>query len=294
MGDDATVLNASLTGLLLVATGIALVYSGRAGSGERRALRWSERSGLPLTTRTAGPLIARLRRLSIAEAMAVLIGAALSAVFLPTAIGTATYFFLVVTMPMILLSGLVAGIIISVRGPLFAPPLDGPRVARVRRLRAADYLGPVRVALPWAFAVAALGVGAAAAVASAPPAPMVWCGLVVSALGVLACATLPLIDRRILERAQPAGSAVDLAWDDLVRTATFNTLRLGVATICPIGTALSLVALWGTDKPWAGWAFQLVLWGQITLGRVYPADGRGLRRDLRPSTASTRATAVAS
>ena len=148
----------------------------------------------------------------------------------------------------VMIAVVIADAFIVVRRPVFTPEPGAPPVAHVRALRAVDYLGRGRIALPWI------------------------------------CTALPLLDRRILASPQRESTPVDLAWDDVVRTASMNTVRLAVSSIGLFAAACTISAYTPAHGGWSGLPFIVASWLQLALGRVLPADGRGLAADLRPAT----------
>lgn len=281
-------LNASLLALAFLGAAVALVFAGRWASGGRRALSFAQRSGLPLHKQTGAQLAAWMRRTSIAELIATLIALALCAPLLLTPLAHSGLFMFAVIFA-VLSAMLIADTFIVVRFPLFTPDPDAARVARVRVLRTMDYLGRARVALPWAIAVGAavvIAVACGAFAAGTTPAQPEYliAGGVAGALGLALCASLPLIDRRILAPAQPASDALELAWDDLSRTASLNTVRLVVTTVSLFAVAFTLSAYTPTGSAWFGFTFALAPWAQLLLQRALPTDGRGLAPGLRPAS----------
>lgn len=232
--------SATLLALAFLGVGAALVSAGKWSSGQRRALLFAERSGLPI---------------------------------LP-----------------VMIAVVIADAFIVVRRPVFTPEPGAPRVAHVRALRAVDYLGRGRIALPWILALGAAVMTAAAVVASTvarnTPLQLAFLlgGVIGSVVALGACTALPLLDRRILASPQRASTPVDLAWDDVVRTASMNTVRLAVSSIGLFAAACTISAYIPAHGGWSGLPFIVASWLQLALGRVLPADGRGLAADLRPAT----------
>lgn len=148
----------------------------------------------------------------------------------------------------VMIAVVIADAFIVVRRPVFTPEPGAPPVAHVRALRAVDYLGRGRIALPWI------------------------------------CTALPLLDRPILASPQRESTPVDLAGDDVVRTASMNTVRLAVSSIGLFAAACTISAYIPAHGGWSGLPFIVASWLQLALGRVLPADGRGLAADLRPAT----------
>lgn len=268
----------------LVASVAIAVRQMRPHAGDRRALAWSDRSGLPLDEATEAAVSMRLRRDTAAQAIGAAGGFTLSLILALTPLGHTPTFFLAVLLPALLIPTLIAQLTVALHDHVFAPLPDQVRVARARSVRVSDYLAPPKLALPWILTATAAALAvwvAAGGVRAGQGTQLAALGL--TAVAVLACALTPALDRRILERPQPATTPVVLAWDDLLRTVVMNTVRLTVCVLSLSGIALSIMALTGWD---AALPMQLIVWGQIIQSQVYPASGRGLKPALRPRATS--------
>ncbi|MCC5947635.1 MAG: hypothetical protein JJT89_04190, partial [Nitriliruptoraceae bacterium] len=123
---------------------------------------------------------------------------------------------------------------------------DGPRLARPTASRASDYVAPLELWAARAAAISpalalAVGLVLATGVDTVAPADLVNVGTVLAVvvgLGVLAMGEV--IARRLLELRQSAGSTLELAWSDALRS---RVLRDVVAAPMVIGLLATLALL---------------------------------------------------
>lgn len=275
-------------GTAIVAFALAAVTAAsRPGISLRALGRFAERSRLPVPTASAAALEAYMRRSKIVEYVVLSVASAACLLLLLTPLGETPLYPLAVFVPVLLFATMLSATAVAVREHLFRPPLGAPRIARSRATSARDYLGTVRWVLPWTLTVGAVAAGAWAAWMLARDAAVrpefAVTALVIAAVAILAAASLPRLDAAILGRPQPAGSELELAWDDALRLSALNACRQSVTVLSLAAVALAVVAAatsGAEDVP--GWGFTLFLWTQLPLAFVYPTAGSPLRRQLHP------------
>jgi hypothetical protein len=128
---------------------------------------------------------------------------------------------------------------------------DGPRLARSTASTASDYVAPLEL---WAGRAAALapalalafGLGLATAVDTVAPADLVNVGTVLAVVvGLGALAMGEVIARRLLELPQSAGSTLELAWSDALRSRVLRDVVTAPLVIGLLGTLALLTAASG-------------------------------------------------
>ena len=268
--ETARIMNVTLMGLALVGSGLAVLYESRSQTSYRRTARWAERTGLPLLD-DADPLwpsiAASMRRTGIAEALSLVAAAAVSLALVATGLGSDPMFVIAVFMPLVIVITLGVTLALGLREHLFSPAAGAPRVARARSMRAVDYVGPARRIVMWALVAGGLAVLAA----------------------LIVTAALPHMERSIVSHAQPASSALQLAWDDALRGGVLSTVCLAVATLWLIVVLLTSQALWGAALEGASAPMPMSVAGlaMVALSQVFPTQGFALRARLRPRGAVT-------
>lgn len=278
----------TLSGVL---AGCYLAWALLPSSSERRALRWSENADLPLQeSPIADRIVARLRRDAITAAAGAAVGVALCALALLSPVGKDPNFPITFLLPSMLTVSALVSAAVGVRAHLFAPDPLSRRVARPRALTSADYLGFTRRTLWLATAILSLCAVIWASWLLLHPAPSFTPGLAVAALviGLLGVGGVPLVnrfERALLERAQPASTPIELAWDDLFRIATLHSVRIACAAPGVTSAALLLAAITG-DRFLAS---QIIVWSLLALQLVFPTTSPGLPTRLRPRLQSAPA-----
>lgn len=149
---------------------------------------------------------------------------------------------------LISLTGIAVGAGLSARRTTRELPPDVPRIARLSSPTMSDYL----IAVEYRGAIAAVIVGVIVTVAALPfgfTAGEAVLPIVVAALSVAALVAALLLARSILGRGQRAGSVLELAWDDAIRSIALRDLMtaplaLGFASaLVPLVTLISDVRL---------------------------------------------------
>ncbi|MET0811417.1 MAG: hypothetical protein ABWY03_00090 [Microbacterium sp.] len=299
MDDFTRALNVTVTIVVtVIAVCVIVAMSGKV-SAQARADRFSLRVRLPYGSEETRESVTRaLRARTIASGYAILAGAALSGILLFTPLATSPFFIFYTLLTGLVIGSVVGTTVVSVRERLFHPAPDAPRVARARTMRVADYLDPARRLLPWLLAGAALvGVILIGVFATRTPDRVDGvAGTAAAVFAVVAAAVfvaLPLLERVILERPQPASDTLELAWDDALRVGTIMSLRLSASIAAWFVVSLSIAALWTNgDALSNAWAMQLPTWGLIALQFVYPNTGRVLPVQLYPDWLRRPATAA--
>lgn len=271
----------ALSGML---AGCFLAWALLPSRSERRALRWSENADLPLQeSPIADRIVARLRQDAITAATGAAVGVALGALGLLSPVGKDPDFPITFLLPIMLTVSALVSAAVGVRAPLFAPDPLSRRVARTRALTSADYLGVTRRAIWLATAILSLCAAIGASWLLLHPSPSFTPGLAVAALviGLLGVSGVPLVhrfERMLLERAQPASTPIELAWDDLFRISTLHSVRIACAAPGVISAALVVTAITG-DRFLAS---QIIVWSLLALQLVFPTTSPGLPARLRP------------
>ena len=185
-------------------------------------------------------------------------------------------------------SALVAG-----HQALQPPVLGAPRVARVRSPHLADYVpspetGAVRLLVGLSVA-AAVGVSVAASTGR-----VAWSVVVApvaaAAVLVVALVVLRLVCRRVLAQQQPAGSALELAWDDVLRGQLLRdlvSLPLLLALVTCLQSWPTAATAWGLGgDELVTWLSLLIMGLAVAVlvsALVRPAERRSRER-LWPDT----------
>ncbi|MEJ5915412.1 hypothetical protein [Pseudokineococcus sp. 1T1Z-3] len=158
---------------------------------------------------------------------------------------------------LVLLGQQVGVLLVAGRQALARPDGGGPRVARATAPVLADYVPRLETTLVRLVSLvpllAALVVGAAWLALPAGPRSGEGAVLAVAALAALLQVGVELLCRRVLDQPQPARSAVELAWDDVLRARLLRDLvpvplllgafaggLLAVAALPPVVAALGL------------------------------------------------------
>lgn len=281
---NALAMNVMLVAVSAALAGCFVVSALLPSRSERRALRWSENADLPLQeSPTADRIIARLRRNAITDAAGAVTGIALGALVLLTPVGENPDFPITFLLPIALSVSVLFSAIVGVRAHLFDPDTCSRRVARTRALTSADYLGSPRRALWMASAIVSLCAAIAASWLLLHPTASFLPSLAVASLiiGLLGASSVPLVhrfERMLLERAQPASTPVELAWDDLFRVSILHSVRAASAALGAIGAALVVASIAG-DRFLAS---QIIVWTLIGLQLVFPTTSPVLPARLRP------------
>ncbi len=281
-------MNASITGLALLGSGLALVYSSRVDAAYRRASRWADRTELPLLDETDPlwpPLIAYFRRSGIADAVGLLAGSLLTVPFLFTPLGENPLFILIVFVPALMLTAAVTAVGVGVREQLFSPAADEPRIARTRALRTADYLGPVRIWCGRILMVGGLTLLVTLGVTWVRTPAQVESGtgraaIVIGVLALVGSVLFPIVERAILARSQPASTPLQMAWNDAVRAGVLATVRYMGAVLWLTVILVTIQSLWGYSSAVPPTSYAGLT--MVALGQFYPMSGFRLRPALRP------------
>ncbi len=219
----------------------------RKESVRRKALdRFAKRIDLALPSspvedeRVGARLAIRERSIAIGGGLGLL--AAINAcLFMP---GFGEYGFAVLGTFILALVGVAGGAAVSALTTTRDLPGDVPRIARLTTPTVRDYLPPlesVSATVSVALGVASTGAAivAGVAISGASVADFVL-PLVVAALAVVSVVAVSAVSRRIVERGQRAGSTLELAWDDAIRSTALRDL-IGVPLI--LGLAAILVPM---------------------------------------------------
>ncbi|AMM19918.1 hypothetical protein AX769_06800 [Frondihabitans sp. PAMC 28766] len=151
---------------------------------------------------------------------------------------------------------------------------DGPRIARARPTRVADYVPPQ---LHW-LAVFALGMALIAVVMNLGPVATLRAGVTVPAvalggLGALAIVVYEIASRVVVGRGQPAVSTDELVWSDALRSLDLRDLLYGPLFAMSLGASWLVAASvgaasWFTLIP-AGLGFAALIGFRYIQSRTY-------------------------
>ncbi len=259
-------------------------------TGERRALAWSERSGLPLPDSATGhAVVARLRRGRLTESVALLVGVLAASLLLFTPLADSSLLFSLSFVPAVAAVYAPVTAVVCLREHLFVPASLSPRLARVRERQGADYGHRAGRRVTGALAgLAVLAILATAGVVASGATnirrSVLVLAIVLCLAGLCATAALPALERAVLSRAQPASTAVQLAWDDLLRVSALNGARSVAAYLCVAGVVCTISAVTGGSGLESGLTAQVIVWLQLGVQFFFfPTDGRGLPENLRPN-----------
>lgn len=302
-----------LTGLCLLQVVRRLVAVRRPPSGARLVEALALRAGLPmpassgargaaLQERVAGRVLRR--DLAAATGGAVVAVAVLVVVLVARATGVpdgspvavpegADWLPLLLALALLLAGRATASALVAGHQALQPPVLGAPRVARVRSPHLADYVphretGAVRLLVALSGA-AALGLAVAGAAGRVP-----WSVVVAPAAAavvlVVALVALQVVCRRVLAQQQPAGSALELAWDDVLRGQLLRdlvSLPLLLALVTCLQAVPTVASAWGLDDgALATWLVLLVMGLAVAVlvsALARPAERRSRER-LWPDT----------
>ncbi|MGV8885720.1 MAG: hypothetical protein ACOH1T_09075 [Microbacteriaceae bacterium] len=134
------------------------------------------------------------------------------------------------------------------------PTPAGERYARPGAVDLHDYIAPIdvlggRVAVAAGIGVLALASFFSAMNGSSAVSPLLSVGGIVVMLGVVSLAVFEVSSRRILERAQPAASPEDLAWNDAIRAMTVREIMTAPLSLGVWGSlAIALNVSDGTSR----------------------------------------------
>lgn len=267
----------------------AIVAARRPGPTERALSRFAERSGLRVSADVQPRLEAFLRTRTVVERWALAVAVLGCGALLLTPLGGIQAFPVLVAVPILFAVMMVLAAVSALRARLFAPAAGAARLARLRVTRTSDYLGRGPRALTWVLASAA-GVGAVwVAVAlirgDIAPAPFAVAALTAAVPAGILGAALPRLERRILDTGQPAGSELELAWDDALRASALNAGRQTSAVLFVVALFLAVAAVTASADGDIGWGYTLFVWCQLPLLYVYPTTGARLPRPLYPDGA---------
>lgn len=279
--------NIVMVAIVTVALIVTLVATASRAASYRRADAMSRGLRLPYGTAATRDVIAeRSRRGTLWGIVAAIIGLFVTVPLLATPLGNETYFLFAVGIPFVVVPAAGVQVVINLRERLFHPAPDVPRVARLRRMYARDYLGRVRLRAPWVFA-AVLGVIAVAVLTARSIAPgrlestAVLAFAVVAVIAAAAQTARPGLARLVLDRPQPAADTLELAWDDALRTGTLSSLSLATCQLSGVAIGVGTIALAGPDSLWTAIAMQIPTWGIIVPQVIY--QGWTGQRPLQPA-----------
>lgn len=231
--------------LVCLVVGVVMATTARRTDAVPQAHRLSVRARLPFGSAQVHERVrARLARSQRAHGVGLIAVSAVISAFLPTPLGDSTALVWFVFIPAMFLMIAVGDAWSQLRESLFAPAPDRTRVARTRPPEVADYVGPTLRRLPGVLLVlAAVGTAIAGlAPAAHRSSPLLWASVPALALGVAAVVFLPAIERRVLDRGQHAGDALELAWDDLFRTDALRASRFAQLLILVVAAGLAVLA----------------------------------------------------
>ncbi|QAY61588.1 hypothetical protein ET475_17515 [Microbacterium protaetiae] len=263
---------------------VCLFVMSRPHWSQRRAQQTALRAGPPLgsdalRTRVANAVRARAT-VNMWAALLAIVAYGAVAVVAPAAANASTAWLLL----LVLVCGVfaVTGVVYQTRHPLFTPPTHAVRVAHVRRVRTAHYLGRTLTALPRVLlALAAVGTAVVVPLAHPTNRPLIILVVCFTAALIVSSWTL-WMEHHVLAAPQAAGDALELAWDDLFRANTVNTLRMAaaMASSLPVGALLMTAISSGASAPTTT-AFTFV--GIPFVQLVYLAGADRVRPPLRPT-----------
>lgn len=295
-----------LTGLCLVQVVRRLVALRRPRSGSGVVESLALRAGLPMPTSsgTRGAalqerVLGRLLRRDLAAACGGLVAAVLvlAVVLVARAVEgvdelrpppEAAWVPLLVAVASLLAGRALASVLVAAHQAFQPPVLGASRVARARSPRLVDYvprleLGVVRLLV--GLTVAAAAVTALAASQGRVPWTAVREPAVASVVLVAVLVALDVVSRRVLAQQQPAGDALELAWDDVLRGQLLRdlaTLPLALGLVAFLQGWAAASAAWGLEAggvavavPVAGMALAVAA---LLVGLVRPAEERSRRR----------------
>jgi hypothetical protein len=263
--------------LAIMLLAMALALSRRSYRGTL-AFRFSQTVRLLLASEAiAAAAERRIQHRTVAMTVGGLLGLAVSAIVLlldPATASAATIW--LVTLPAVL-TGLCAGAaFVALRESLFPRHPDAVRLARAVDVAFRDYVSPRRLRTPVALLLVAIGVYIAGLALGLTGLIDGTAFLRSVALPALATALLVLIGggllaRQVLRRPQPAGSELELAWDDAFRSDTLRALWMFGSIIAWLSvSATGLGILQGIDAragtTWStGLGSQLFNWGFLVI-----------------------------
>lgn len=219
----------------------------RSATARHKALdRLARRVNLAVPTdareeeRIGARLATRERSIAIGGGIGIL-AAILASLLLP---GFGAYNFSVMGVLILALVGVAGGAAVSALSTTRELPADVPRIARLTIPTVRDYLprlesitATVAVTLAVVTTIAAITAGLTTTTALVADFAL---PIIVTVLAVLALVGVAVLSRRIVERGQRAGSTLELAWDDAIRSTALRDL-IGVPLV--LGFAGMLVPL---------------------------------------------------
>lgn len=209
--------------------GLALIVSTFLASPRAaHANRFARSVGLALTDGVRTVVTDRVSRRHRGGAVGMILGTAATVFVLSTDPASSDNF----ASPFVLVGGAFAGLAVGVAltSASTAAPLDPTAVkyARTSAVSLSDYVAPLE--RTGARIVVGLSViSLIAGVVSGVALNLVLVGL--TAFAVAALLFFEVAGRRIVERAQPAGSPEELAWDDAVRASVLRDIVTGPITL---------------------------------------------------------------
>ncbi|POH70396.1 hypothetical protein C3B59_04805 [Cryobacterium zongtaii] len=260
---------------LLVVSGVVVVgfaWQLRPSAAVRpRALGEAARqAGLAVTPEVEPILIARLRaqtRATLVGSMVALVAGTAGLLLLPTPDAYVAGPFLLIALTGM---GTVVGNAIAEGRAALVPLDDRPRLARTPTPTRTDYLSAFdRRAAPVSLGVSALAlVGLATLITANPDGAFGDAGLVElwlpgATLWFLALASAAVgrgLTTRILQRGQPAGDDVELAWSDALRSRTLIVFAQTPATGAFCSLALALLSVSSAASGSSATAQSISLW----------------------------------
>ncbi len=302
-------LNWIVIGLISAAfvTRLTMVQTHRCQA--KMAFTFWQRVGLPMgNARIHAILVRRLRRSANAALLGGLAGALAATIWYVAAgvSGLPFAFVWLVAMPAILVGVTAFDVAVAVGDSLFGRASDAPRIARLERVALSDYLSPVRL---WAGPVL-LGLSAVLVVAGLTMGGSLNAGMVgfvqgpalpllaAAAIGVVLCAVTA---RKILEQPQRAGSRLELAWDDAIRSDALRKLGLLASVMAWLAVSAAVLSiLAGIDATAPGTTGNSIaewvsVWGYYVIYCLY-LYGRSytwFRMRLWPDSAAPRSGSLA-
>ncbi|RWZ52740.1 hypothetical protein ELQ90_02000 [Labedella phragmitis] len=244
-----------------VAVAVAIVISAapfgfaRSTTARRKALdRLAKSVNLAVPTardedeRIGARLATRERCIAIGGGLGI-VAAILASFFVP---GFGDYGFASMGVFILALVGVAAGAAVSALSTTRDLPSDVPRIARLTTPTVRDYL-PRLESVSATVAVALAVVATVAAIVTATTTMDANIGafalpIVITVLAVASLVGVALVSRRIVERGQRAGSTLELAWDDAIRSTALRDL-IGVPLILGFAGVLVPMVVLIEDVP---------------------------------------------
>ena len=288
----------TLVGAITVSGAIGALNAWRGRSvGERALARFADRAALPVPAASAAALEAYMRHRKLVDYLALSAAGAVGGLLLLTPLGLTTFSPLGILIPAMYVTMLVVSCWSTLHERLFAPAQGSIRIARSRGTTVGDYLAGLPRALTWILLGLALtcGVGVAWSLAAGSVAriDLAAVALMVTAVALATCVVLPRLEAAIVRRPQPAGSELELAWEDARRIAALNGCRQGAAALCIAAALIAGVAVFSGPDGDPGWTASVFVILVLPLTYLYPTQGAAVPRRLHPDGIHVTARSIA-